>query len=96
LLASPSTETMQATKEAWKAARIPYQQTEVFRFGNAIVDEWEGRVNAWPLDEGLIDYVDAGYGTESDENTLYAANVIANPSVRINGETVDAKVRNSG
>jgi putative iron-regulated protein len=90
LLASPSTETMQATKEAWKAARIPYQQTEVFRFGNAIVDEWEGRVNAWPLDEGLIDYVDAGYGTESDENTLYAANVIANPSVRINGETVDA------
>ena len=36
-------------------------------------------MNAWPLDEGLIDYVDAGYGTESDENTLYTANVIANP-----------------
>ena len=27
-------------------------QTEAFRFGNAIVDDWEGRVNSWPLDEG--------------------------------------------
>ena len=34
-------------------------QTEVFRFGNPVVDDWEGRVNAWPLDEGLIDYVDS-------------------------------------
>ncbi len=90
LIAKPSEETLAAARDAWKAARIPYQQTEVYRFGNPIVDDWEGRVNAWPLDEGLIDYVDAGYGTESDENTLYTANVIANPSIEINGETVDA------
>ncbi|MDQ2635055.1 MAG: peptidase [Pseudomonadota bacterium] len=90
LIADPSAETLAAAREAWKAARIPYQQTEVYRFGNAIVDDWEGRVNAWPLDEGLIDYVDAAYGTESDENTLYTANVIANQSIEINGEKVDA------
>jgi len=90
LIADPSEATLAAARDAWKAARIPYQQTEVYRFGNPIVDDWEGRVNAWPLDEGLIDYVDAGYGTESDENTLYTANVIANPSIEINGETVDA------
>ena len=90
LIASPSAETLATAREAWKAARIPYQQTEVYRFGNAIVDDWEGRVNAWPLDEGLIDYVDPSYGTESDENTLYTANVIANPSIEINGEKVDA------
>ena len=30
------------------------------------------------------------YGTESDENTLYTANVIANPSIEINGKKVDA------
>jgi putative iron-regulated protein len=90
LIANPSAETLAAAREAWKAARIPYQQTEVYRFGNAIVDEWEGRVNAWPLDEGLIDYVDASYGNESDENTLYTANVIANPSIEINGQKVDA------
>ena len=90
LIERPSQETLNAAREAWKAARVPYQQTEVYRFGNAIVDDWEGRVNAWPLDEGLIDYVDAGYGTESDENTLYTANVIANPSIEINGQKVDA------
>lgn len=90
LIASPSEQTLTAARDAWKAARIPYQQTEVFRFGNSIVDDWEGRVNAWPLDEGLIDYVDPAYGTESDENTLYTANVIANPSIEINGEKVDA------
>lgn len=90
LTAKPSAETLAAARDAWKAARIPYQQTEVYRFGNSIVDDWEGRVNAWPLDEGLIDYVDKSYGTESDENTLYTANVIANPSIEINGQKVDA------
>ncbi|MGI6854271.1 imelysin family protein [Mesorhizobium sp. 1B3] len=90
LIAKPSEDTLNAAREAWKAARIPYQQTEVYRFGNAIVDDWEGRVNAWPLDEGLIDYVDASYGTESDENTLYTANVIANTEIEINGQKVDA------
>jgi putative iron-regulated protein len=89
-LAGPSEETLATAKEAWLAARAPYQQTEVYRFGNAIVDDWEGRVNAWPLDEGLIDYVDASYGTESDENDLYVANVVANPTLTIAGESVDA------
>ncbi|TDR37555.1 imelysin [Aquamicrobium defluvii] len=90
LIADPSAETLAAARAAWKASRIPYQQTEVYRFGNAIVDDWEGRVNAWPLDEGLIDYVDAGYGTESDENRLYTANVIANQKIEIDGQEVDA------
>ena len=89
-IATPTEETLAAARAAWIASRVPYQQTEVYRFGNAIVDDWEGRVNAWPLDEGLIDYVDASYGTESDENTLYTANVIANGEITINGEAVDA------
>ncbi len=89
-IAEPTEDNLGAARDAWKAARVPYQQTEAYRFGNAIVDDWEGRVNAWPLDEGLIDYVDASYGTESDDNALYTANVIANPSISINGETVDA------
>lgn len=90
LLSSPSAETLKAAQIAWLAARVPYQQSEVYRFGNAIVDDWEGRVNAWPLDEGLIDYVDESYGSENDENTLYAANVIANAVVIVNGQSVDA------
>ncbi|MDI7864566.1 imelysin family protein [Rhizobiaceae bacterium n13] len=89
-LAAPSDATLQAAKDAWIKGRVPYQQTEVYRFGNPIVDDWEGKVNAWPLDEGLIDYVDPAYGTESDENALYVANVIANNTVKINGKDVDA------
>jgi putative iron-regulated protein len=89
-LADPGAATQQAAKDAWKAARVPYQQTEGFRFGNAIVDDWEGKVNAWPLDEGLIDYVDTDlYGEESEENPLYTANVIANAELRIGPDVVD-------
>ena len=50
-LADPTEEKLEAARTAWLAARVPYQQSEVYRFGNAIVDDWEGRVNAWPLDE---------------------------------------------
>ncbi|SIO51454.1 putative iron-regulated protein [Rhodovulum sp. ES.010] len=90
LIAEPTAEALQAARAAWLAARVPYQQTEVYRFGNAIVDDWEGRVNAWPLDEGLIDYVETGYGGPSDENRLAALNVVASPSFTLSGQTVDA------
>ena len=60
------------------------------RFGHKIVDDWEGKVNSWPLDEGLIDYVAKSYGTESDENPDYTLNVIANPHFKIAGKDVDA------
>ncbi len=90
LLSEPSAETLEAAKSAWLAARVPYQQTEVFRFGNAIVDDWEGKVNAWPLDEGLIDYVDASYGGPTDENEAAVLNVIGNASFTLSGETIDA------
>ena len=90
-LANPTDDTLKAARQAYIDSRPPYQQTEAFRFGNPVVDDWEGRVNAWPLDEGLMDYVDtASYGAESDENPLYTANVIANKTVLINGKEVDA------
>ncbi len=94
-IAAPSAATQQDAKAAWLASRVPYQQTEVFRFGNAIVDDWEGLVNAWPLDEGLIDYVDASYGGPTDENELAALNVIANASIMVGGETIDATTINA-
>lgn len=81
LIDTPSDATLTAAREAWKRSRIPYMQTEVFRFGNTVVDDWEGRVNAWPLDEGLIDYV---VGNPD------AVNVIANRTLLINGTSVTA------
>lgn len=90
LIDAPSAEALQAAKQAWLNARVPYQQTEVYRFGNAIVDDWEGKVNAWPLDEGLIDYVDASYGGATDENEYAVLNVVANRSFTLSGNTIDA------
>lgn len=37
---------------------------------------------------GLIDYVSGSYGTDSPENELYAADVIANTSLTIGGKKI--------
>lgn len=91
LIAAPSDETLTAAREAWKAARVPYQQTEAFRFGNPVVDDWEGKVNSWPLDEGLIDYVAAGSAV-NEENAHAGLNVIATPKFTLSGREVDATI----
>ncbi len=89
-LTNPTEDNLRAARAAWIAARIPYMQTETFRFGNPVVDDWEGEVNSWPLDEGLIDYVDTSiYSSDSSENELYTANVIANTSLTIGGKKID-------
>jgi putative iron-regulated protein len=57
-LASPNAEGFDRARHAWIEARIPYAQTEVFRFYDGPIDGVEGRVNSWPIDENLIDYVE--------------------------------------
>ena len=89
LTAAPSEDNLKAARAAWIASRPSYMQTEAFRFGNVAVDDWEGKINAWPLDEGLIDYVDPSYG-KSQENDLATLNVIATPKFTISGVEVDA------
>jgi putative iron-regulated protein len=88
LLAKPDADTLQAAREAWIAARVPYMQSEVFRFGNPVVDEWEGQLNAWPLDEGLIDYVAADY-QHALGNPGASANIVANSEIQVGEEKVD-------
>ena len=66
--AKPTDSTLNAARTAWIDAREPYQ-TEVTA-GNAIVDDWEGKVNAWPLDEGLIDYVQTDLYGDPDANLI--------------------------
>ncbi|WP_054899298.1 imelysin family protein [Pseudomonas sp. NBRC 111131] len=89
-LAKPNDETLNAAKAAWAAARVPYLQSEAFRFGNTIIDDWEGQVNAWPLDEGLIDYVDKSY-EHALGNPAANANIIANTEIQVGEEKIDVK-----
>ncbi|WP_053979496.1 imelysin family protein [Marinagarivorans algicola] len=81
LVSSPSAATHQSAKDAWLAAREPYGQSEIYRFragpiddlndeGNLVDGEGpEGRLNAWPLGEAVIDYVaNAVDGVAGPEN----------------------------
>ena len=42
-LSNPTSENLSLAKSAWLASRIPYQQSEVFRFGNTIVDNGKAK-----------------------------------------------------
>ncbi len=58
--ANPTAQGLEDCKTAWKAARMPYGQTEAFRFYGGPIDNEngpEGLINSWPLDESYIDYV---------------------------------------
>lgn len=87
-LAAPTAAKLEEVKQAWLDSRVPYQQSEVFRFGNAVVDDWEGQLNAWPLDEGLIDYVSADYQYELG-NEGASANIVANKQLQIGATKLD-------
>jgi putative iron-regulated protein len=58
---TPTDANFTAAKDKWKEARESYGTTEAFRFANGPIDDEngpEGLLNAWPLDENFIDYVD--------------------------------------
>ena len=61
-LAGPSAASLEAAKRSWLRAREDYGPTEVFRFYGGPIDNEEdgpeGLINAWPLDESYIDYVE--------------------------------------
>lgn len=90
LIAKPSEATLKAAREAWIASRPSYSQSEAFRFGNSIIDDWEGAVNAWPLDEGLIDYVAKDY-QHAEGNAGASANIIANTEIQVGEDKIDVK-----
>jgi putative iron-regulated protein len=59
-VAHPSAVGLAQAREAWRAAREWYGQTEAFRFYAGPIDDDEGpeaRLNGWPMDESYVDYV---------------------------------------
>ena len=58
---NPSQAKLDEAKQSWLNAREPYGLTEAFRFSNGPIDDVdgpEGLLNAWPMDETYIDYVE--------------------------------------
>ena len=58
----PTAATLEAAKRAWLIARDDYGPTEAYRFYNGPIGNEEagpeGRINAWPMNEAYVDYVD--------------------------------------
>ncbi len=71
-VAAPTDASLAAAKQAWLDGRLLYGPTEAFRFYDGPIDNPEdgpeGQINAWPLDESYIDYVegDAEAGIVND------------------------------
>ncbi len=64
--ATPTEANFTEAKNKWKAARESYGTTEAFRFANGPIDDEDGPealLNAWPLDENFVDYVDGASGS---------------------------------
>lgn len=82
-VAAPGPATLTAAQQAWYASREPYLQTEVYRFYDGPIDNAddgpEGLVNAWPLDEAYIDYVDGDL----------TAGIVNDTSVTIDGPSLE-------
>ncbi len=60
-VAQPSEAGLEKARKAWLEAREWYGQSEAFRFYGGPIDGEEGPeglINAWPLDEAYIDYVE--------------------------------------
>jgi putative iron-regulated protein len=57
-LDTPTAESLAEARKAWVAARPSYLRTETFRFYDGPVEAIEGEINAWPMNEAFIDYVE--------------------------------------
>ena len=54
---SPSQENLNATCEAWKATRAPWESGEAFLFGPAAYLSLDPSMDSWPLDKAQLDEV---------------------------------------
>ncbi|WP_299437456.1 imelysin family protein [uncultured Aquimarina sp.] len=92
---TPSEVNFELAKTAWLNVREAYGQTEAYREANGPIDTdesasapWgignEGQLNAWPIDEGYVDYIEAG--TEPFAGTY--TSIISNTSITIDEATL--------
>jgi putative iron-regulated protein len=83
---NPTQSNLDNAKKAWLVSRESYGQTEIFRLVNGPIDAddgWvaeaygslEGQINAWPLDENMIDYTIDAKGEKTSGNIIDAVGI---------------------
>lgn len=93
---NPTEAGLKSCKDLWLAARKPYGQTEIYRFYGGPIDNEtdgpEGLINAWPMDENFIDYVqgDDSAGLINDLSTypVISKEVLADLNEAISEESI--------
>ncbi len=115
--AAPDETTLAAAKAAWLTARESYGTTEAFRLSEGPIDAEEGfatiygapegQLNAWPLDENMIDYTQtnsssaqtsgniidtAGFFTPNGGNTVDVTTITKSALAELNENGGDANV----
>ena len=89
-LADPTDATLHAAKQAWLTARDDYGPTEAFRFYDGPIDHPddgpEGRINAWPIDEAYVDYVEGNSTSGIINDTAGFPEITADVIVAANEE----------
>ena len=86
-IANPTDLAFKTAKNKWIISREAYGQTESFRYYDGPIDgsegEPEGYINAWPMDEALIDYVTDGSGGQdlSDNRQNIINNITLYPTL---------------
>ena len=51
---NPNDQTLKAARNAWVAARFPWEQTECFGFGPIKSEGYDGHFDTWPIDENDV------------------------------------------
>jgi putative iron-regulated protein len=89
----PNQTNFDVLKQAYISSREPYGQTDAYRFYGGPIDDnngREGEINAWPMDEGFVDYIQgnpaAGIINDSVLYPVIDKNVIADLN-EFGGET---------
>ncbi len=78
---NPTKKSLKKSKQAWLNARESYGTTEIFRLANGPIDAQQGwvadaygslepQLNAWPLDENMIDYTTDADGEKTSGNII--------------------------
>ncbi len=103
---NPTRKTFAEAKEKWLLSRESYGQTEIFRLSGGPIDAeqgWvaeaygnlEGQLNAWPLDESMIDYTLDADGKRTSGNIVDTIGIYkpGGPDAKaIDIKTLNAKV----
>lgn len=92
LVAEPSIARLTAAREAWLRARIPYAQSEVFRFYDGPIDARELWINTWPIDESYVESLPGEESLGIVQDSAHYPRLSSELLLRLNGQAGETAI----